>query len=398
MPKRRLMTPGPTQVPEPARLALAGQVTHHRTADARATLAEVLDGLRYVFRTKNDVVVLACSGTGAMEAAVVNTVPRGGKAIVLEAGVFAKRWSDVCEAFGIEVVRHQVPWGHAVRPVDVAQLVAAHPGALAVFGTLMESSTGVGHDVQAIGQAIRSARGANARPPLWIVDGISGAGVMRCETDEWGVDVLVVGSQKALMLPPGLGFLSVSDAAWGRIEETQPQAFYFNLLAHRKKLHGAGNETPDTPYTPAHMLIAALRENLKFIREQGIENIWARAELLSAATRTGIAALGLKMFAERPASGLTAVQFPSGIDGSAFLKRLEQRFGVKLAGGQGHLKGRIFRIAHLGVIDELDVLSTLAAIELVLHEMGMTVTLGSAMTAASHCIAASQLQPSPLIA
>jgi len=391
------MAPGPTQVPEAARLALARQVTHHRTSAARATLAEVLDGLRYVFRTNNDVVVLACSGTGAMEAAVVNTVPRGGKAIVLEAGVFAKRWGDICEAFGIETIRHQAQWGSAIDPSDVAALLKKHPDVAAVFGTLMESSTGVGHHVEAIGKAIRSARSPNGAAPLWIVDGISGAGVMRCETDAWGIDVLVVGSQKALMLPPGLGILAVSEAAWQQMERIQPQAFYFNLLTHRKKLQG-GSEGPDTPYTPAHTMIAALRENLQIIREHGIENIWARADVLSAATRAGIEALGLKVFAERPASGLTAVEFPAELDGATFLKRLEQRYGVKLAGGQGHLKGKIFRIAHLGALDELDVLSTLAAIELVLLELGVKVTFGSAGAAASRHLAANPLAPSPLVA
>ena len=197
------------------------------------------------------------------------------------------------------------------------------------------------------------------------------------------------------MLPPGLGFLAVSQAAWRQIERIQPQAFYFNLLAHRKKLHDT--DGPDTPYTPAHMLIAALRESLQLIRSDGIENIWRRAEVLSAATRAGVEALGLKVFAERPAEGLTAVEFPSSIDGSAFLKRVEQRFGVKLAGGQGHIKGKIFRIAHLGILDELDVLGTLAAIELVLHELGVSITIGSAVAAASRHLAANSLAPSPLV-
>jgi aspartate aminotransferase-like enzyme len=279
----------------------------------------------------------------------------------------------------------------------VAALLDKHPDIVAVFGTLMESSTGVGHDVEAIGKVIRSARGAIAQTPLWIVDGISGAGVMRCETDNWGIDILVVGSQKALMLPPGLGLLAISEAAWSQMEKIQPQAFYFNLLAHRKKLRGGPGEAPDTPYTPAHTMIAALRENLQIIRQQGIENVWARAEVLSAATRAGVEAIGLKVFAERPASGLTAVEFPPGLDGGSFLKRLEQRFGVKLAGGQGHLKGKIFRIAHLGALDELDILSTLSAIELVLHELGVKVTLGSAVAAASRHLAANPLPPSPLV-
>ena len=373
MPKKRLMTPGPTQVPEQALLTLAKQVGHHRTPEFVALFAEVLEGLKYVFATQADVIVLTCSGSGAMEAAVVNLVPRGGKAIVLEAGAFAERWTKICEAFGIEVVRHQVPWGQAVQAADVATLLDQHLDAVAVFGTLMESSTGVGHDVRAIGQAVEAAG------KLFVVDGISGAGVMECRTDEWGIDVLVVGSQKALMLPPGLAFVTVNDAARQQMEKIKPQAFYFDLKQHLQKI----KEGPDTPWTPAHTMIAALAENLKLIRAEGLEAIWSRARMLSRATRAGIEAIGLEVFAARPADGLTSVHMPQGVDGSAFLKRLESRFGIKVAGGQGHLKGKIFRIAHMGILDELDILGTLSAIELVLDELGRTVEFGAGVAAAS---------------
>jgi aspartate aminotransferase-like enzyme len=372
MPKKRLMTPGPTQVPEEALLSLARQVTHHRTAEFRALFGEVLTGLKEVFATHNDVIALTSSGTGAMEAAVTNLVPRGGKAIVLEAGNFARRWRQICEAFGVEVVCHEVPWGDAVQADDVAALLQKHPDAVAVYGTLMESSTGVGHDVQAIGRVVADS-GA-----LLVVDAISGAGVMECHTDQWGVDVLVVGSQKALMLPPGLAFLAVSDAAWKQIESITPQAFYFDLQAYRKKLA----DGPDTPFTPAHTMIAALAENLKTIRAEGMESIWARAKQLGRATRAGIEAIGLELFAQRPADGLTSVRFPQGLDGAAFLKRLESRFGIKVAGGQAHLKGHIFRIAHMGIVDELDILATLSAIELILDEMGHAIDFGAGPRAA----------------
>lgn len=372
MPKKRLMTPGPTQVPEEALLSLARQVTHHRTAEFRALFGEVLTGLKEVFATHNDVIALTSSGTGAMEAAVTNLVPRGGKAIVLEAGNFARRWRQICEAFGVEVVCHEVDWGDAVEADDVAALLQKHPDAVAVYGTLMESSTGVGHDVQAIGRVVADS------DALLVVDAISGAGVMECRTDQWGVDVLVVGSQKALMLPPGLAFLAVSDAAWKQIESITPQAFYFDLQAYRKKLA----DGPDTPFTPAHTMIAALAENLKTIRAEGMESIWARAKQLGRATRAGIEAMGLELFAQRPADGLTSVRFPAGLDGAAFLKRLESRCGIKVAGGQAHLKGHIFRIAHMGIVDELDILATLSAIELVLDEMNHPVQFGAGPRAA----------------
>ncbi len=380
MPKKRLMTPGPTQVPEQALLTLAKQVTHHRTPEFVALFGEVLAGLKEVFQTTGEVVVLTSSGTGAMEAAVVNLVPRGGKAIVLEAGVFAERWTKICEAHGIQVVRHQVPWGDAVEAADVAKLLEQHPDAVAVFGTLMESSTGVGHDVKAIGQVVGPTKA------LFVVDAISGAAVMECRMDDWGIDLLVVGSQKALMLPPGLAFLAVGEATQRHIEAMKPQAFYFDLRQYLKKI----KEGPDTPFTPAHTLIAALGENLKAIRAEGMESIWARSKVLSRATRAGVEAIGLDVFANRPADGLTSVHMPEGVDGSAFLKRLESRFGIKVAGGQGHLKGKIFRIAHMGILDELDILGTLSAIELVLDELGKPVELGAGVAAASRVLAEAQ--------
>ncbi|MEK6238863.1 MAG: alanine--glyoxylate aminotransferase family protein [Planctomycetales bacterium] len=379
IPKKRLLTPGPTEVPEEARLAMARQVIHHRTPEARRWLAEALEGLKDVFQTKNDVVVMTSSGSGAMEAAVSNVVPRGGKAIILDAGRFAQRWFEICQAFGVETVRLEVPWGQAVSSDDVAALLEQHPDAAAVYGTLMETSTGVAHDVQAIGKVVASS-GA-----LFGIDAISGAGVQECRTDDWGIDLLVVGSQKALMLPPGLAFLAVSDAAWKQIDSVEAQAFYFNLKSYRKKI-----ADPDTPFTPAHTLIAALNETLKRIRSVGIENVWSHANTLGQATRAGAEAMGLELFAARPADGVTSVKFPEGIDGAAMLKRMETRYGVKLAGGQAHLKGKIFRIGHMRVIDELDVIGALAALEMVLNEMGHKIELGSAAAAAQRVLSSNE--------
>ncbi|MGE0607152.1 MAG: alanine--glyoxylate aminotransferase family protein [Pirellulales bacterium] len=378
--KNRLMTPGPTQVPEQALLALAKQITHHRTPEFVNLLKEAVEGLKYVFQTTGDVIVLTSSGTGAMEAAVTNLVPRGGKVIVLEAGRFAQRWGEICQAYGIEAIRHKVEWGQAVEPDDVATLLEQHPDAVAVFGTLMESSTGVGHDVKAIAQVVSQSK------TLFVVDGISGAGVMECRTEEWGIDMLIVGSQKALMLPPGLAFIAASEAAWQQMDKVQPQAFYFDLKQHRKKI----KDGPDTPWTPAHTLVAALVENLRLIRAEGMESIWAKAKTLSKATRAGIEAIGLEVFAQRPADGLTAIRIPTGVDGSKFTKLLESRYGVKVAGGQSHLKGKIFRVAHMGIVDELDILATLSAIELVLDELGKPVEFGAGPGAACKVLAESR--------
>jgi serine---pyruvate transaminase len=320
--------------------------------------------------------VLTSSGTGAMETAVVNTVPRGGKAIVLESGKFAERWRKICEAFGIEVIRYEVPWGEGFNPTQIAELLQKNPDTAAVFSTLLETSTGVGHDIESIGKVVNST---NA---LFVVDGISGVGVMECRTDAWGIDVLVVGSQKALMTPPGLAFVAVSPKAWRQIETIPRQAFYFDLMAYRKALKDS-----DTPYTPAIPLVKALAESLRIIRTTGIETIWERAWFLAEATRAGVAALGLRLVASRPADGMTSVYFPEGVEGKAFLDRLFRRFGIKLSGGQGPLKGKIFRIAHMGMVDELDIISMLGAIELVLAEMGQDVKLGCSMAAASEVLA-----------
>ncbi|MDX1963871.1 MAG: alanine--glyoxylate aminotransferase family protein [Pirellulales bacterium] len=378
MPKKRLLTPGPTQVPEAALLSLARQVTHHRTPEFVGTFAAVQRGLQAVLRTAEDVIVLAGSGTAGMEAALVNSVPRGGKVLVLNAGVFAQRWAKLAAAFDIEVLEHTVPWGQAVDPADVRRLLVQHPGLHAVCGTLMESSTGVAHDVRAIGEIVSHS---NA---LWIVDGISGVGVQECRMDEWGVDVLVVGGQKALMLPPGLAIVAASQKAWQAMEQIRPQAFYLDLRLHREKLRSAGS----TPWTPAHTLIGALAQTLPVLTEPGMEAVWRHARRLGAAARAGGAAIGWRTFALRPADGMTAFAVPPGVDATQFLAILERRYGVKLAAGQLSLKGQIVRLAHMGLIDELDILSALAGMELVMAELGQPVTLGSGVAAASQVLLA----------
>lgn len=359
------MTPGPTQVPEAALLALARQVTHHRTAEFRAIHAELIAGLREIFQTKNDIVTIAGSGTAGMEAAVSNVVPRGGKAIVLESGKFSERWRFLCERFGSEVIRYEVPWGERFEAEEVAKLLEAHPDATAVYGTLCETSTGVGHDIRGIGQVVAQSKA------LFVVDGISSVGGMECRTDAWGIDILVVGSQKALMGPPGLAFLAISPAAWKQIESIDRQAFYLDLAEYRKSL-----ATNDTPYTPARFLMEAMVENVRQLRAEGVEAVWSRVRRMAEAAQAGFKAIGLKLITRYPAEAMTAAYLPDGVDGKKFLDRLEARFGVKLAGGQGDLSGRIFRIGHFGQIDELDIVGVVAAIELLLAEYGKIAMLG----------------------
>lgn len=371
MQKPRLMTPGPAPVPEDVLLELARPVIHHRSAEAKQVITEVTADLKDVFQTKNDVMILTASGTGAMEAAAVNTVPPGGKALVLSAGYFAARWGNICKAYGINAVHLETEWGRPVDPARVEEALRQHPDTVCVMGTLSETSTGTGHPVEAIGKVVART------DAVFAVDGISGVGAMECRTDDWGIDLLCVGSQKALMLPPGLAFVAVSPKAWAKIDAFSAQSFYFNLKAARKKA-----QEFDTPFTPAHTLILALRAALRRIKEEGIENVWARHRLMSEACQAGVQALGLELFSARPAEGLTAFRVPEGLKDGDIRNTLARRFGITTVGGQDKLKGQIVRIGHMGYMDELDVVSGLAALEMVLSELGWEVEPGAAVTAA----------------
>ncbi len=371
MRKPRLMTPGPAPVPEEVLLELARPVIHHRSNEAKEVITEVTAGLKEVFQTKNDVIILTASGTGAMEAAAVNTVPPSGKAIVLNAGYFSNRWVSISKAFGINAISLDTEWGHPVDPEHVANALAQHPDTVCVMGTLSETSTGTGHPVEAIGKIV------GATNAVFAVDGISGIGAMECRTDAWGVDILCVGSQKALMLPPGLAFIAVSPKAWKKIEAFESKSFYFNLKAARKKA-----KEYDTPFTPAHTLILALRASLKMIQKEGVENVWERHRRMSEACQAGIKALGLELFSTRPAEGLTAFRVPEGLKDSDIRNGLTKKFGITTVGGQDKLKGQIIRIGHMGYMDELDVISGLAALEMILNDLGHDVEPGVSVTAA----------------
>ena len=288
--KPRLFTPGPTPVPEETLLELARPVTYHRSPEAKAILGEVTEDLKYVFQTSQPVYTLTCSGTGGMEAAVANTLAAGEKAILCTAGRWGERWRGILKAFGVNIVAVEVPYGKAVTPEMLAKALGDNPDTKAVFATLSETSTGVGHDLEAFGRQIAKT------DALFIVDGISGLGAMECRVDAWKIDVCVTGSQKALMLPPGLAFVSVSEKGWKKIDAVPPRGFYLDLRRYRKALA----EGPDTPFTPANTLIRAQRASLKRIRAEGIENLWARHARIAAACRAGVKAMGLQVFAERP--------------------------------------------------------------------------------------------------
>lgn len=373
--KYRLLTPGPTPVPEETLLELARPVHFHRTPEARHILGEVLDDLKKIFCTKNLVLPLTSSGTGALEAALVNAVPAGKKAIVCVAGKFGERWKNLCKAFGIEAVAITVPYGQPVTPEQVERALADHPDAVAVCATLSETSTGVGHDIQAYGKIVAKT------PALLLVDAVSGLVAMECRTDDWNIDICCTGSQKALMMPPGLAFVSVSDKAWKAIDaNTSARTFYFDLKKARKSV--ADN---DTPFTPAHTLIRAMRLSTKRIVAEGLENIWKRQANYAQAARGAFQALGLEIFPTRPNNALTVVKSP--VDSTTLLKTLEKKYGLKLADGQDSLKGKIFRLTHMGYIDMFDILAAIAGVELALREMGQPLELGKGLAAAQQVFA-----------
>ncbi|MGL6075870.1 MAG: pyridoxal-phosphate-dependent aminotransferase family protein [Fimbriiglobus sp.] len=368
--KPRLFTPGPTPVPEETLLELAKPVTYHRSSEAKAILAEMTEDLKYVFQTTNTVMTLTSSGTGGMDAAISSAIAPGEKVILLTAGRWGERWKGILKAYGANTVIVEVPYGQAVTPAMLEKALGENTDAVAVCSTLSETSTGVGHDLEAFGKLVAKT---NA---LLIVDGISGLGAMECRTDAWNLDIVVTGSQKALMLPPGLAFVSVSEKAWKKIETTPVRNFYLDLRRYKKSIAES-----DTPFTPANTLIKAQRASLKRIRAEGIENLWKRHNQLAAACRAAVEAMGLELFAARPNSALTVIKVPAGIDGSSVLKKLEKTHGFKLADGQDAMKGQIWRLSHMGYTDAFDVLGAIAALELILIESGFQLSPGIGVSA-----------------
>lgn len=372
MRKNYLLTPGPTPLPTEVMLSQSRPIIHHRTPQFQAILKEAAEGLKYVFQTQEDVYILACSGTGAMEAAVVNLLSPGDTAVTVEAGKFGERWTELCRAYGINAEVIKVEWGRSVDPKEIEKRLLANPKIKAVFTTLCETSTGVAADIEAIGKVV------SASNAVLVVDAISGLGAIDLKTDAWNVDVCVSGSQKGLMLPPGLGFISVSKKAWKSVAESKCPKYYFDLGVAQKAL-----AKTDTPFTPAITLVIALVEALKIMKQDGLENIFARHRKMAEATRAAMKGLGLKLFAPDAASDVvTAVIVPEGIDGEKLVKTMRDTHGVTIAGGQAELKGKVFRIAHMGYIEEFDVIVGIAALEKVLQKMGYKFSLGAGVSAA----------------
>jgi len=366
-----LLTPGPTPLPPPVREALGRPIIHHRTSHYRTLFKRTLQGMQTLMQTSQQVVCFTSSGTGAMEASVVNLLSPGDEAIVVLGGKFAERWQSLCKAYGITTVTVPVAYGDAVDPQQVAAALKVHPKAKAVFTTLCETSTGVVYDIQAIAAITRNS------PAVLVVDAISGLLADDCRTDEWGVDVVVTGSQKGLMLPPGLAFMSLSDRAWGLVDQAKTPRFYTDLRLYKKAL-----ADDDTPFTSAVSIVIALDEALKIVLNRGLGQTIQRCAQMAEASRVGMKAMGLTLFAKRPSNGVTSVNVPAGVDGKKLTALMYERSRVMAAGGQGDMAGKIFRFAHMGYISPDDVLAGLAAVEDALGVLGYQVTPGAGVKAA----------------
>lgn len=369
--KTRLLTPGPTPLYPPALHAMMGSDIHHRTDDFRNIYRATLADLKEVMGTSNDVLILVSSGTGAMESAISNLFSRGDKVIVCSAGKFGERWVEMAKAFGLEATVLKAEYGDTVKPEQVEAALAATPGARGVFVQASETSTGAQHDIRAMGQAIAKT------DAIFVVDAITGLGTMPIDIEGWGLDVVVGGSQKAFMIPPGLAFLTISAKAWAFAETATLPHYYFDLKKEKKNA-----ALGESSFTPNTSLIIALNAALKYIKSVGMDKLIENAQLLARATRTAAVGLGLELFAPgSPGSSVTAVKAPAGMDSSVIVKEFRSRFGAIIANGQGSMKGKIFRIAHLGYFDFADLFGVIAELEIILAANGHPVTFGKGVAA-----------------
>ena len=369
--KQRLLTPGPTPLYPKALHAMMDADLHHRTQDFRDLYSRVLADLKEVLGTSHDVLVLVASGTGAMDASVSNCFSPGDRVIVCTAGKFGERWVEIVKAYGLNAVVLEAPYGKAVSPEAVEEALAANPDTKGVFVQASETSTGVVHDVRAMGEAVKKT---NA---IFVVDAITGIGTMPLDIDGWGIDICIGGSQKAFMIPPGLAFMAISPKAWAFMDTAKLPRYYFSLKKERKM--AAGGESAWTPNTA---LMLALAEALKYIKQLTMAKLVDNAQQLAHATRIACGALGLELFApDSPGSSVTSIKAPKGMDSGVIVKEFKSRFGSIIANGQGSMKGQIFRIAHLGYFDFPDLFAMVAELELILHANGVPLELGTGVAA-----------------
>ncbi len=369
--KYYLLSPGPTPIPDEVLTAAAVPIIHHRTPEFSKIFMETSEGLKYVFQTEQDVYILTSSGSGAMETAVVNTLSAGDKVICLNGGKFGERWGKICRAYGVEVKEIILEWGEPFTKDQLAGELRAQPDTKAVFSTLSETSSGTVYDIQGYGEIVA---GTDA---ILVVDGISGLGATPCPMDEWKVDIMVAGSQKSFMIPPGLAYIAFSPKAWNMVEKSTLPKFYFDAQAARKNL---GKKT--TPWTPAVTLIIQQKKALEIIQSMGLEKLFEHHRILGDTTRAAVKAVGLELLSKKPGNILTAIKVPSGMDGVQFVKLMQGKYGAYIAGAQDPHKGEFFRIAHLGYMGGFDIITALSAMEMTLQELGYEFESGQAVKAA----------------
>jgi len=375
--KKMLLAPGPTPVSPLALQAMSMPIIHHRSADFKPVLQSVRDGLKWLFQTKNEVLALCSTGTGGMVSAVSNFFNAGDKVIVIDGGKFGERWTEICQSYGLNADVIKVEWGYTVKIAEVEKRLKADPNIKGVFVQATETSTGVNHDVEKLAKLIKTYENT-----IFIVDAVSSLVAHDLKTDDWGVDIMISGSQKGLALPPGLAFIAISDKAWKKAETSKLPHYYFNLKAELKNI-----KENQTNFTSPVSLLIGLNESIKQLKTEGLENVFNRHARLANATRSGIVAMGLQLYAkEMPSNSVTAVCAPEGIDGQEIYKILRDKYGITTAGGQGKAKGKIFRIAHLGYADTFDIISGLAAVEMTLKGLGHPITLGKGVAAAEEIL------------
>jgi len=377
MEKKYLFSPGPTMLPPGVLLKMAEPIMHHREPEFEKIYAEIREGMKYLFQTKNEVLIFTSSGTGAMEGAVSNLLSKGDKAIVVRGGKFGERWGEICKAYGIEFIPIDVEWGKAVDPKRIQELVESDSSIRAVYTQASETSTGVKHPIQAIADLMK-----RYEDKVVVVDAITGIGVFDIPIDAWGLDVVISGSQKALMLPPGLSFVTLNDKAWKLVEKSTLPKYYFDFKKELKN-----TKKNQSSYTPAISLYVGLRETLRMIRTEGLEAVFHRHRTLAEATRRAVKALGLELYApDSPSDAVTAVKIPAGIDGEKLKDLFFEKFGITVAEGQDRAKGKIIRIAHLGYYERLDMVMVISALEMLLKEMGYSFELGTGVKAAEEIL------------
>ncbi len=371
--KRYLLAPGPTPIPAEVLAAMSMPIIHHRSTDFIPVMESVRKGLKWLYQTKNDVLILCSTGTGGMVGSVNNFFSPGDKVLVINGGNFGERWTKICREYGLQVQEIEIEWGYTIEPETVEKALKNNPDIKGLFVQASETSTGVYHDIKALSKIVKKRDNT-----LLIVDAISALAAHDLKTDVWGIDVMIGGSQKGLMLPPGLSFVSISEKAWKMSEEAKTPKFYFDYKKERK-----AQEKNQTSFTSAVTLIIGLNESLKLMQKEGLQNMFKRHELLANALREAVKTLGLELFSkESPSNSVTAILAPEGLNGQEIYKTLKDKYGITAAGGQSQARGKIFRIAHLGYAGMFDIITAISGIEMVLRGMGYPVKLGTGVAAA----------------